>query len=229
MKSYYLKLFEERFVWKMIETVSKQINRSATEQPRKTYAFLEMSSNSVQFTSKSFYGGQKSASSLDLRLRRAEKRLWTPYLRPAQSGDLDLRSNPDARFQVFSVQKAAIEAKQDQNDASVCVFAFEIDDKGRRNFLLCAPQQIWKRIQMRKRSCRHFYEVIPQGQKCKLYFDLEYSLTANPSRQIDPQLIPHFVKLVIQKLKEDFDVGFSVSDVIDLDSSTKTKFSNYFS
>ncbi len=73
---------------------------------------------------------------------------------------------------------------------------------------------------------RHFYEVIPQGEPCKLYFDLEFSLAEN--RHADGEAaVRLLVALVLDKLRDDFGATVETGDVVDLDSSSADKFSRH--
>jgi hypothetical protein len=73
---------------------------------------------------------------------------------------------------------------------------------------------------------RHLYEIIRESYPCRLYFDLEFSLTENPALDGEA-LTKKWVHLVLWKLYEYFSLLVSFHDVIDLDSSTETKFSRH--
>ncbi|XP_040461451.1 DNA-directed primase/polymerase protein isoform X3 [Falco naumanni] len=72
----------------------------------------------------------------------------------------------------------------------------------------------------------HCYEVIPEKDACKLYFDLEFYKPANPDAD-GKSMVAKLIELVSQKLKELYDVNCSAKDVLDLDSSTDEKFSRH--
>merc|ERR1711860_264458 len=78
---------------------------------------------------------------------------------------------------------------------------------------------------------RHFYEVIPKDYPCKLYFDLEFSKCANPQVNYDlveTELMTPFVELVCSQLEKLYGLtDISRKTVLDLDSSTETKFSRH--
>jgi hypothetical protein len=74
---------------------------------------------------------------------------------------------------------------------------------------------------------KHFYEVIPEGHACKLYFDIEFNRDLNPSCDGD-HLIDILIEAVSQELVRVFHIGkCTKNDVLDLDSSTDKKFSRH--
>ncbi|XP_041335795.1 DNA-directed primase/polymerase protein isoform X3 [Pyrgilauda ruficollis] len=77
-----------------------------------------------------------------------------------------------------------------------------------------------------KTSLMHCYEVIPEKDACKLYFDLEFYKPANPDAD-GKSMVMKLIELVSQKLKEFYDVNCSSEDVLNLDSSTDEKFSRH--
>ncbi|KAJ7423466.1 DNA-directed primase/polymerase protein isoform X6 [Willisornis vidua] len=77
-----------------------------------------------------------------------------------------------------------------------------------------------------KTSLMHCYEVIPEKDACKLYFDLEFYKPANPGAD-GKSMVAKLIELISQKLKELYDVNCSTKDVLNLDSSTDEKFSRH--
>ena len=71
---------------------------------------------------------------------------------------------------------------------------------------------------------RHFYEVIPQGKPCKLYFDLEYLKQHNTSRD-GHSMTESLIVLVNKKLKDELGIESYYEDVLVLESSNDKKFS----
>lgn len=49
-----------------------------------------------------------------------------------------------------------------------------------RRFVAASYAGFWQRYLKIAAADRHFYEVIPEGSPCKLYFDLEFPRAANP-------------------------------------------------
>ncbi|XP_025960986.2 DNA-directed primase/polymerase protein isoform X4 [Dromaius novaehollandiae] len=77
-----------------------------------------------------------------------------------------------------------------------------------------------------KTSLMHCYEVIPEKDACKLYFDLEFYKPANPGAD-GKSMVAKLIELVSQKLEEFYGVNCSAKDVLNLDSSTDEKFSRH--
>ncbi|NWX82639.1 PRIPO protein, partial [Nothoprocta pentlandii] len=77
-----------------------------------------------------------------------------------------------------------------------------------------------------KTSLMHCYEVIPEKDACKLYFDLEFYKPANPGAD-GKSMVAKLIELVNKKLEEIYDVKCSAKDVLNLDSSTNEKFSRH--
>eukprot|EP00934_Nitzschia_sp_Nitz4_P008016 Nitzschia sp. Nitz4//scaffold183_size43938//30651//32738//NITZ4_007273-RA/size43938-processed-gene-0.7-mRNA-1//1//CDS//3329539623//8006//frame0 len=79
------------------------------------------------------------------------------------------------------------------------------------------------------RKCvnKHLYEIITQDTPCRLYLDLEYSKEFNPG--VDAAaLLNEFRDELSLELKTQFDVSLSPNRIIDLDSSTPSKFSRHW-
>ena len=119
-------------------------------------------------------------------------------------------------------------ARQDQaiqfasRDSDFSVFAYEVGRMGQRRFLVCAKETFW--IFYRTLSVRNYYEVIPDGQPCKLYFDLEFSKNMNTNK--DGYLMTKkLVEITIARLEEERNVKSRAEDVMILESSTDNKFS----
>ncbi|NXJ07860.1 PRIPO protein, partial [Odontophorus gujanensis] len=134
---------------------------------------------------------------------------------------------PSSIWKIFSRQAEAFRfvttCKED-----VHVFALERNTQnGQRFYLVTSYKEIWHYYtQGCKTSLMHCYEVIPEKDACKLYFDLEFYKAANPGAD-GKDMVAKLIKLVSQKLKELYDVNCSASDVLNLDSSTDEKFSRH--
>ncbi|XP_053921396.1 DNA-directed primase/polymerase protein isoform X2 [Cuculus canorus] len=110
----------------------------------------------------------------------------------------------------------------------VHVFALENNTQsGQRFYLVTTYKQLWfYYTKSYKTSLTHCYEVIPEKDACKLYFDLEFYKPANPGAD-GKSMVAKLIELVSQKLKELYDVNCSSKDVLNLDSSTDEKFSRH--
>ena len=128
---------------------------------------------------------------------------------------------------MFSKQHDAIEFVLNKHGGELNVFAFEVDSTGKRNFLAAHPENLWSFYKHLKLPQKHFYEVIPEGRPCKIYFDLEYKIDLNQS--VDGEnMLKKFVAFLVEDIKTTFDVAINArKDVIDLISSTAQKFSHH--
>ncbi|XP_015716873.1 DNA-directed primase/polymerase protein isoform X2 [Coturnix japonica] len=113
----------------------------------------------------------------------------------------------------------------------VHVFALERNTQnGQRFYLVTTYKELWHYYTKRKlgikTSLMHCYEVIPEKDACKLYFDLEFYKAANPGAD-GKDMVAKLIELVSRKLKELYDVNCSARDVLNLDSSTDEKFSRH--
>ncbi|NXM57790.1 PRIPO protein, partial [Illadopsis cleaveri] len=136
-------------------------------------------------------------------------------------------SMPSSVWKIFSRQAEAFNyAKTCEED--VHVFALEKNTRsGQRFYLVTTYKELWfYYTKGYKTSLMHCYEVIPEKDACKLYFDLEFYKPANPDAD-GKSMVMKLIELVSQKLKELFDVNCSSEDVLNLDSSTDEKFSRH--
>ncbi|NWS66375.1 PRIPO protein, partial [Crotophaga sulcirostris] len=110
----------------------------------------------------------------------------------------------------------------------VHVFALENNTRsGQRFYLVTTYKELWfYYTKGYKTSLMHCYEVIPEKDACKLYFDLEFYKPANPGAD-GKNMVAKLIEFACQKLKELYDVCCSAKDVLNLDSSTDEKFSRH--
>uniref|UniRef100_A0A8C3JEW9 DNA-directed primase/polymerase protein n=1 Tax=Calidris pygmaea TaxID=425635 RepID=A0A8C3JEW9_9CHAR len=134
---------------------------------------------------------------------------------------------PSSVWKIFCRQAEAFNyVKTCKED--VHVFALEKNTQsGQRFYLVTTYKELWFYYTIGyKTSLMHCYEVIPEKEACKLYFDLEFYKPANPG--VDGKsMVVKLIELVSQKLKELYDVSCSAKDVLNLDSSTDEKFSRH--
>ncbi|NWW61363.1 PRIPO protein, partial [Ifrita kowaldi] len=136
-------------------------------------------------------------------------------------------SMPSSVWKIFSRQAEAFNyVKSCEED--VHVFALEKNTQnGQRFYLVTTYKELWfYYTKGHKTSLMHCYEVIPEKDACKLYFDLEFYKPANPGAD-GKSMVMKLIELVSQKLKELYDVNCSSKDVLNLDSSTDEKFSRH--
>ncbi|NXW31398.1 PRIPO protein, partial [Phaetusa simplex] len=134
---------------------------------------------------------------------------------------------PSSVWKIFCRQAEAFNyVKTCKED--VHVFALEKNTQsGQRFYLVTTYKELWfYYTKGYKTSLMHCYEVIPEKDACKLYFDLEFYKPANPAADGE-SMVAKLIELVSQKLKELYDVNCSAKDVLNLDSSTDEKFSRH--
>ncbi|XP_069644151.1 DNA-directed primase/polymerase protein isoform X2 [Haliaeetus albicilla] len=134
---------------------------------------------------------------------------------------------PSSVWKIFCRQAEAFDyVKTCKED--VHVFALEKNTQsGQRFYLVTTYKELWfYYTKGHKTSLMHCYEVIPEKDACKLYFDLEFYKPANPGAD-GKSMVAKLIELVSQKLKELYDVNCSAKDVLNLDSSTDEKFSRH--
>lgn len=75
---------------------------------------------------------------------------------------------------------------------------------------------------------RHFYELIPEGTPCRLYFDLEFAKDVNKmSHDESEMLMTEFIHELCSEFQSTYDISLNRSCIVDLDSSTEKKFSRH--
>ncbi|KFP74733.1 Coiled-coil domain-containing protein 111, partial [Apaloderma vittatum] len=134
---------------------------------------------------------------------------------------------PSSVWKIFCRQAEAFNyVKTCKED--VHVFALEKNTQsGQRFYLVTTYKELWfYYTKGYKTSLMHCYEVIPEKDACKLYFDLEFYKPANPGAD-GQSMVAKLIEFVSQKLKEFYDVNCSAKDVLNLDSSTDEKFSRH--
>ncbi|NXG57043.1 PRIPO protein, partial [Hemiprocne comata] len=134
---------------------------------------------------------------------------------------------PSPVWKIFYRQAEALDyVKTCKED--VHVFALEKSTQSRQRFYLVTTyKELWfYYTKGYKTSLMHCYEVIPEKDACKLYFDLEFYKPANPGAD-GKSMVAKLIELVSQKLKEFYDVTCAAKDVLNLDSSTDEKFSRH--
>ena len=88
------------------------------------------------------------------------------------------------------------------------------------------PTHMWTIHAGTPQQERCTYEVIPEGNACKLYFDLEYNKQSNPTSDGE-KMVETLFKASFWALELLFQVHVTHSQVLILDASTDTKFSQH--
>lgn len=131
-------------------------------------------------------------------------------------------------WKVFSTQERAFRYADGRRNEGFAVFALENErtTNGRRRYLVCRKDDFWDRYRRMEKDQRHFYEIIREGTPCHLYFDLEFNRDINFLRD-GPAMVRSFISFVLARLKRTFSSVATEADVVQLDSSTDSKFSRH--
>lgn len=136
----------------------------------------------------------------------------------------------DSCWQEYPTQRAAfdfIDKEDPHNARSLHVFSRELTSDGKRRFIVASPNEFWRRYKAMPPGSRHYYEIIRQGRPCHLYFDLEYELEENSEKDgaaMVTYIIEEVSKLFLERCAVSMDPD---RDVLELDSSTPSKFSRH--
>lgn len=165
----------------------------------------------------------KRTESLKARLEKAEE--WVSVKRQCDVLKVGRHhiNDPANTYQVFSRQSEALKRASECDDLRV--FSYELDRNGRRNFIVAHPEIVWTLLEAKPKDGRHFYEVIGEGDPCKLYFDLEFSLKVC-SVERGAKMLAEFKNFLTLNLKKHF-VLLGRIEIVDLDSTSVEKFSRH--
>lgn len=137
-----------------------------------------------------------------------------------------IRNDPRNETRTFYTQQAAIDHCESHRGNGLCLWSFEIDNRGRRRYTAASFHGFWRFYSrlLRRGGLPHYYEVVRLRHACKLYFDLEFQLPVNSDAKAE-----HMVQAVVDASAEL--AGISVSrtgmSLVELDSSTNVKFSRH--
>ncbi|KAK9787246.1 hypothetical protein WJX73_007781 [Symbiochloris irregularis] len=130
-------------------------------------------------------------------------------------------------YRVFPLQQPAFQWIAEQPDAGILrLFSEETGAKGKRVFIVTTHAEFWRRYQTVVPLHRHFYEVICEGAPCHLYFDLEYQKEHNQGTD-GQALVDHLLEMTSTQLQEQFGLALDRERLVELDSSTPSKFSRH--
>lgn len=102
--------------------------------------------------------------------------------------------DPPPIFETFPRQQMAFDYLETCQE-DVHVFAKEKDCDGKRGYIVATLPYFWHKY---TRICspedRNYYEVIPEGAACRLYFDLEFKTKFNPQKD-GASMVDIFIKV----------------------------------
>lgn len=126
----------------------------------------------------------------------------------------------------FRRQQECFEAARHERSALFFSYEQPGETSGRRFFGFARhPQGLWRFVKDNPEgSCeeRHVYEVIPEGNPCHLYFDLEFEYEKNP--QVDGDVMTDAVIQIARVLLSER-LGIRIASVIELKNFSLGKFS----
>ena len=163
------------------------------------------------------------------KLRKIEQNSRLFKDRPLIQGKKESFFAPHCIWETFATQSQALDYEKlckEKIERRVFVVSEELSNDGKRQFIVASFDEFWRRYRKLPKIKRKFYEVIPEEQLCRLYFDLEFYKTKNPDLQ-GISILDTFINLVCFYLREKFDISCNRGDIIDLDSSTSDKFSRH--
>ncbi|XP_022093869.1 DNA-directed primase/polymerase protein-like isoform X2 [Acanthaster planci] len=165
--------------------------------------------------------------------KKRKERQWEDKLKKLQATEACL-IDPSPFWHIVYRQKHAFEIAA-AHPEDVHVFAFEAENvtadtatKGQRKYIITNYLQLWHTIYHLAARGKYptFYEVIPEGSACKLYFDLEFSRFLN-KECCGAEMVNTFIQFVCAEIMEIYQIQCVIDHVINLDATTPSKFSRH--
>ena len=120
---------------------------------------------------------------------------------------------------VFKKQEEAITYSDLERKST---FSLEVARNGVRYFISCNYEDFWKFY--KEKITKNYYEVIKTNQPVKLFYDMEFYKSVNPTL-CGQQLTLHFIREVIKELKDIYSIETSEKECLILESTDAKKFS----
>ncbi|OQR89664.1 hypothetical protein ACHHYP_06130 [Achlya hypogyna] len=160
-------------------------------------------------------------------------------LGPAFAKELVYRIEHSAQCQIdgiarphmsFALQQPAIDflhaCRSKHPTTTARLFSFET--AGSRKFLVADADLFADTYLQTAPHQRHVYEIIREDHPCRLYFDLEFTKAYNPQITMPSALLDMLFDLVALAFYRDYGLCLRRSDVVDLASSSDSKFSHHW-
>jgi hypothetical protein len=97
---------------------------------------------------------------------------------------------------------------------------------GRRRFCVANHQTFMRKYYEIHPQFRHFYEVVPSGAPCRLYFDIEFKTAENAD--VDGLIaVDTLIDYINHSVQIEYDIKCDRRHVIQLESSTEERFSQH--
>ncbi|KAI3884604.1 hypothetical protein MKX03_000602 [Papaver bracteatum] len=139
----------------------------------------------------------------------------------SEENDLNSRNKVWA---TFPRQDQAIEFAKTRSH--VRLFSYQDHLNGQRRFLVSTYTEFWQRYKHMESRYRHHYEVIQEGLPCHLYFDLEFSRIVNADKNGE-EMVDLLIAATFDALNDKYSIQGNLDWIVELDSSTKEKFSRH--
>ncbi|KAI8614382.1 hypothetical protein BC830DRAFT_1127680 [Chytriomyces sp. MP71] len=173
----------------------------------------------------SFYGAKGIQGTTEASRPGAESAKWLSLI--AAIRHESRRSNCFVVWRICAKQDTAFRIADSSPDPlRVFSFEFDVQKPGLRKFLVTTLEGFWTKYCSLPAHERSYYEVIREHAPCKLYFDLEYAVEFNP-RSDSGRMMKVFKQVVMDALLAKFDIKPASVDIVDLSSSSSTKFSRH--
>ena len=189
------------------------------------------SNERLPFTIGGFYGNTRPSlvgSNIQEKILHVEEKTKLMEERPLPRNYNPGLLGPPSIWQTFARQVEAIRYSQLQGQG-LMVFSYESDavgSNGKRRYVVTHPRLLWLRLLDRNPTQRCSYEVIQEHSVCKLYFDLEFLYEHNAHKNGNI-MIKTFIQIVCHFILKEFNIKCSRKNIIDLSSSSSTKFSRH--
>lgn len=148
------------------------------------------------------------------------------YLRKLK--DKAAKKQRDRIWRQFSTQQEAFDFadEEDPDGEYLHVFSQELESSGTRKFDVSSLVEFWSRYKEVPPKFRHFYEIIREKRPCNAYIDFEYNIEENPGMDGE-KAVDGLIALMGNVLREKLDIKMDEKWLIELESSSLTKFSRH--
>jgi Herpesviridae UL52/UL70 DNA primase len=187
-------------------------------------------------SSAAFHGGDylsaessTSVSSMEASRPRLNEKVATAPVTPTASGEANTRNDnhdpTDPPMTTTTTTTSPLWSLEPR------IFAIE-KSQGKRKYLVGQFGRIADWYWRKAVPPRHLYEVIREGTPCRMYFDLEFSKVHNPelveTEHCTMLLLQEFQQELVADLQTHYNLHLATSQIINLDSSSDTKFSRHW-
>ncbi|XP_008559029.1 DNA-directed primase/polymerase protein isoform X2 [Microplitis demolitor] len=134
---------------------------------------------------------------------------------------------PTQDWAEFYRQAEALELADAKSTSINILLTFVYEQpNGHRRFIVAHPEVYWWYFNRALPERRCAYEVIPEGNPCCLYLDLEYQNDLNP-RKNGPHMTQTLIEIIICYFLKHWGLSITKKNVLNLDSTTQSKFSRH--